>query len=263
LPSDRTVGTILLYDSASDRTVGTILLYDFASDRTVGAILLDDSASDRTVGGILLKQGGAFCPEISRLRNTADFGQKDTLKAPFLPRSGVSVERRHLKCPAGAKEYSPGLERSDCPEYKAKMKFSPEGAGEGRKCSNVIGQGIDLQFSSTLSNSSSAPSGLGSPCNRLPRVVASLQPWALFPMPLQGRTQIISKAGTARCAVRAAFSGATRAFRSISWLQKFRPLDAAGDIAARCPCPPASCSFAGNPFPGHTRNKNKNQTTTD
>jgi hypothetical protein len=42
--------------------------------------------------------------------------------------------------------------------------------------------------------------------------------------------------GMARCAVRAAFSGATgaRAGR-VALASSFRPLDAGGDIAARCP----------------------------
>jgi len=41
--------------------------------------------------------------------------------------------------------------------------------------------------------------------------------------------------GTARCAVRAAYSGATSARNSDVLTQSFRPLSAGGDIAARCP----------------------------
>src|SRR5262245_8507671 len=52
------------------------------------------------------------------------------------------------------------------------------------------------------------------------------------------------RVGTARCAVRAAFSGATRAF-DCRGLQKFRPLNAAGDAAARRPYP--NCTLPGGP----------------
>ena len=49
------------------------------------------------------------------------------------------------------------------------------------------------------------------------------------------REYVFSVVGTARCAVRAAFSGASTRSRRLSARNPFRPLDAGGDAAARRP----------------------------
>ena len=50
-------------------------------------------------------------------------------------------------------------------------------------------------------------------------------------------------AGTARRAVRAAFSGANLSLRFDPLPASFRPLNAGGDIAARCPYQPPPDTF--------------------
>jgi hypothetical protein len=70
--------------------------------KTENPSLLGQSRIFKTENASLPGQSHTFRPEIRDLRKQAFFGQKDTLKAPFLRRSGVSAERRHLTCPDGA-----------------------------------------------------------------------------------------------------------------------------------------------------------------